>query len=225
MNLESLIEKVKNLDNNIKIITILSLVLILLLTVTILSWPTQQEGDLVMPEAGNNEPLEAEEGELSGPGGVLPEATDNEPPETEEELPEGMAPDFTLTLLTGEEFTLSDHRGTVVVLSFWATWCGPCVAKMPYTQASAEYFGDQVVFVGINIGESLDLVQAFLNEGGYTFPNGIDEGSRIYNRLYTSAGIPHSVIIDREGMIVDEMIGWAYSMSNELHSIIEEALR
>ena len=226
MNLASLIEKVKNLDNNIKIISILSLVLILLLTVTILSWPTQQEGDLAVPETENNELLEAEEGDLpETEEGELSEATESEPPETEEELPEGMAPDFTLTLLTGETFTLSDHRGTVVVLSFWATWCGPCVVKMPYTQTSAEHFGDQVIFVGINIGENPELVQNFLAEGGYTFPNGVDEDGRIYNNLYTSGGIPYSVIIDKDGMIVHEMVGWAYSMSNQLNEKIEELLR
>ena len=197
LNLSSLIEKLKNLNNNVKIITIFSLVLVILLVVTIASWPSQQGSN------GAGVSLDAE-GEL---------------------LEEGLAPDFTLTLLSGEDFTLSEHRGTVVVLSFWATWCGPCVEKLPYTQASSEHFGNRVVFVGINIGEDPDLVQDFIEEGGYTFFQGVDEDNSIFNSLYTSPGIPYSVIIGRDGVIVDEMVGWAYSMSNELNGIIEDALR
>lgn len=208
---KSIIEKIKALDNNKKIIAIFSFILILLLVVTIASWPNRQDEDLGALGAGNNEPSGTEVGELS-------EAE-------EEQQPDGLAPDFTLTLLTGEEFTLSDHRGTVVVLSFWATWCGPCVEKMSYTQASAEHFGNQAIFLGINIGENPDLVQTFLDEGGYTFLNGVDENGNIFNNLYTSGGIPYSVIIGPDGMIVDEMVGWAYSMSNELRAIVEEAQR
>ena len=211
---KSIVEKVKALDNNKKIIAIFSFVLILLLVVTVVSWPNRQDGALDTLGAENRELSEAS-----------PETEDGEPSEPEEELLlDGMAPDFTLTLLTGEDFTLSDHRGTVVVLSFWATWCGPCVEKMSYTQASSEHFGNQVIFLGINIGENPDLVQSFINEGGYTFPNGVDEDDSIFNHLYTSGGIPYSVIIGPDGMIVGEMVGWAYSMSNQLHTIIEEAL-
>jgi len=195
LNLSSLIEKLKNLNNNIKIIIIFSLVLIILLVALLASCPNQQ--------GSNGTPYEARE-------------------ELQEEV---MAPDFSITLLTGEEFTLSDHRGSVVVLSFWTTWCRFCVEKMPYTQASSERFGDQVVFVGINMGEDPDLVQDFIAEGGYTFFQGIDADSSIFDNLYTSGGIPYSVIIGRDGMIVDEMVGWAYSMSNQMNTIIEEALR
>ena len=171
------------------------MVLVILLVAVLISRPNQQGSDGVALEAGD---------ELQD---------------------ETLAPDFTLTLLTGEEFTLSDHRGAVVVLSFWATWCGPCVEKMPYTQASSEYFGNRVVFVGINIGEDPDLVQDFITEGGYTFFQGVDTDNSIFNNLYTSGGIPYSVIIGRDGAIVDDMVGWAYSMSNELNGMIEEALK
>ena len=195
LNFSSLIEKLKNLNNNIKIIIVFTFVLIILLVALLASCPNQQGSDRVNHEAED---------------------------EIQEEV---QAPDFTLTLLTGEEFTLSDHRGSVVVLSFWATWCSFSVEKIPYTQASFERFGDQVVFVGINKGEDPDLVENFIVEGGFTFLHGIDSDNSIYNDLYTPLGIPYSVIIGRDGVIVEEMVGWAYSMSNELNTIVEEALR
>ena len=118
-----------------------------------------------------------------------------------------LAPDFSLQLLTGETFTLSEHRGTAVVLDFWATWCGPCVAKMPTIQALSEQFGDSVIFLGINVGESQNRVQEFINERGFTFPIGLDVSSYIHRNLYPALGIPYMVIINGDGIITATFLG------------------
>ena len=118
-----------------------------------------------------------------------------------------LAPDFTVQLLSGESFTLSEHRGTVVVLDFWATWCGPCVAKMPTIQALHEQFGKRVIFVGMNVGEAQSRVQEFIDDRGFTYAIGLDVGSRIHRNYYPSPGVPYMVIINGEGVITQTFLG------------------
>ena len=131
-----------------------------------------------------------------------------------------MAPDFSVQLLTGETFTLSEHRGTVVVLDFWATWCGPCVAKMPTVQALSEQFEDYVIFVGMNVGEDPQRVRDFIAERGFTYPIGLDENGDIHRNLYPSAGIPYMVIINGDGVIISTFLGSA----RDMHQLIEDAI-
>jgi len=137
---------------------------------------------------------------------------------------EDMAPDFTVQLLTGDTFTLSEHRGTVVVLDFWATWCGPCVAKMPTVQTLSEQYADRVLFVGMNVGEDPDRVQEFIEERGFTYPIGLDRNSTIHRTLYPSPGIPYTVIINADGMITDTFLGGGADMHGLIEAAIEEAL-
>ena len=136
-----------------------------------------------------------------------------------------LAPDFSVQLLSGETFTLSEHRGTVVVLDFWATWCGPCVAKMPSMQTLSEQFADDVVFVGINVGESPQRVQEFIAEQGFTYPVGLDENADIHRELYPSPGIPYTVIINGDGIITETFLGGGEHMQGLIEDAILEALR
>ena len=145
-------------------------------------------------------------------------------PRTELEIGE-MAPDFTLPLLTGETFTLSEHRGTPVVVNFWATWCGPCVRKMPSTQALSEEFADQVIFIGVNIGEDLRVIQSFIDEGGYTFPIGLDEDGETSFDWNPRGGIPYTVIVDSDGIITEIFSSWADAMHTLFKSAIENTLQ
>ncbi len=62
------------------------------------------------------------------------------------------APDFTAKLNNGETFTLSDKKGQVILLNFWATWCSNCVKEMPAIEKLYEEYGDQIVIVGVNVG-------------------------------------------------------------------------
>jgi len=136
---------------------------------------------------------------------------------------EDFAPDFNVQLLTGETFTLSDHRGTVVVLDFWATWCGPCVQKMPTVQALHEQFEGSVIFVGMNVGEQQSRVQEFIDDRGFTFPIGLDAGT-IHRELYPSPGIPYMVIINGDGVISDTFLGGGANMHARIEAAILAAL-
>ena len=108
--------------------------------------------------------------------------------------------DFTAELVNGDSFTLSDHKGKVILLNFWATWCGPCVGEMPAFTKLTEQYGDDLVLLAVNSGESKKVVTNFLLDNGYTYPVALDTDYAI-SSIYPSDGIPYTVIFDAEGNV------------------------
>jgi len=138
--------------------------------------------------------------EVMGGGMVQDDAP--EPPAPAEALGGGdAAANFTLQTLDGSSFTLADNRGKVVVVDFWATWCGPCVAGLPVvSKVMSDYADKGVVFVAVNLRESSEKVSAFMNKKKWNFTVALDSDGSIANK-YGVTGIPHSVIIDQKGNI------------------------
>ena len=118
------------------------------------------------------------------------------------------APDFTAALTDGTEFTLSDQQGKVVLLNFWATWCGPCVREMPAFEKLCGEYGEDVAILAVNCMESEDIVKAFQEENGYTFPIACDPEGDIVLK-YPSQGIPYTLVIDAEGIVQKIYVGAA----------------
>jgi len=119
----------------------------------------------------------------------------------------GAAPAFTLTNLDGKSVSLSDFRGKVVVLDFWATWCPPCRREIPdFIDLQKEYGSQGVQVVGIALDEP-DKVQAFARQNGMNYPVllGSDEISMRYGGI---EGIPTTFIIDKSGKIVNRFEGF-----------------
>ena len=142
----------------------------------------------------------------------LPENLETESaPDTRE-----MAPDFTVLDEAGNEVKLSELRGKPVVINFWATWCPPCRAELPYFDKAAAERGEDIVFLMVNLtdggSETEEGVRAFLQDNGYSFPVCFDT-EQDAAEAYGVSAIPLTVLIDAEGHVADKHLG---TMSEEL---------
>ncbi len=120
----------------------------------------------------------------------------------------GMAPDFSFRLFDGREFRLSDYRGQVVLINFWASWCPPCRDEAPDLQALyQDYRAAGFTIVGVNMLESSpEKALAFIDEFGISYPNGEDIAEKVTN-LYRVEAPPESFLIDRKGAVRRFYIG------------------
>ena len=109
--------------------------------------------------------------------------------------------DFTLKDLTGKEWTLSQLRGKVVLVNFWATWCPPCRKEMPDLDALYNEFRARGLVILAISDEDTAKVQPFIAEHKYTYPILLDPGDKV-NKLMAVEGIPKSFVYDREGKLV-----------------------
>jgi thiol-disulfide isomerase/thioredoxin len=124
------------------------------------------------------------------------------------------APDFTLTDPDGVEHTLSDYRGKIVVIDFWATWCGPCLMVMPHLQAIHEQFKDQgVVVMGVNAWENGDP-QALMKARSWDYL--LLLGGDQVAADYQVTGIPTMVVVGPDGTIVQRKVGAGPDVKAEL---------
>lgn len=118
------------------------------------------------------------------------------------------APDFTLTDMQGEEVSLAQFRGQVVILNFWATWCPPCREEMPSMEKLYQKTRDQgLVLLAVNVEENgRQAVRQFLEKTPYSFPILLDD-ERTVQQAYGVFRFPESFIIDRNGVVVEKIIG------------------
>ena len=120
-----------------------------------------------------------------------------------------LAPTFTLETLEGKSVTLSDLRGKMVLLNFWATWCPPCRAEMPaFQEAYADYVEKDFVIIAVNATaqDSPEAVAEFIAEFGLSFPIMLDRTGEV-NRLYQVQSLPTSFFIDKDGVIQEVVVG------------------
>src|SRR5271165_1083932 len=113
--------------------------------------------------------------------------------------------DFTLTDLQGKSWTLSELRGRVVLVNFWATWCPPCRKEMPDLEALYNRFKDQGLVILAISDEEASKVQPFIAERKITYPVMLDPGRKV-NELFQVDGIPKSFVYNREGKLVAQSI-------------------
>ena len=118
------------------------------------------------------------------------------------------APDFTLEALDGTRVSLQDHRGKVILINFWATWCPPCRAEIPDIEAAFKARQDEGFLVlGINVEEARAIVTPFVNAFEMSYPVLLDESGRLL-QTYRAQGLPMSVIIDQDGVIQARHVGF-----------------
>ncbi len=111
------------------------------------------------------------------------------------------AQSFDVRRTDGRPDSLARHRGQVVLLNIWATWCPPCREEMPALQRFARENAGKVDVLGVDQGESAAVAQSFAKERGVTFPILLDEQQQ-YGRAYAAVGMPTSVIVGRDGRVV-----------------------
>lgn len=141
-----------------------------------------------------------------------PAPTPTSPPPSVSQPAEGLrigdiAPDFTLGSNRASRVSLSELRGKIVILNFWATWCPPCRHEVPALQAIHNELGPQgVVVLAINEGEKLENVERFAHDNKISFAVWLDE-DRWAGNIYQVRAIPTTYFIDGEGIIRDIQIG------------------
>jgi len=117
------------------------------------------------------------------------------------------AEDFRLTDLAGKEQSLSQYRGTIVLLNFWATWCKPCTTEMPAMQASYDKLRDKgFVVLAVNELEDDAKVRDHIKQYGHTFPVLMDRDNKVANQ-FGVFGLPVSVFIDQAGRVQEYIKG------------------
>ena len=136
------------------------------------------------------------------------------------------APVFESVLLDESIFKLSDMKGKIVVLDFWATWCGPCVRALPELIEKTSAFGkDDVVFLAVNQGESRKVISQFLKRKKLQELTVVMDRKQSIGRDYEVQGIPKTVIIDQEGIIHHVEVGFAQKTGARIKAEITELLK
>lgn len=159
------------------------------------------EEDEVLEEE-ENEPIDSEEDVVSE------EENSTEGPRAENsydiEVGE-LAPNFTLENLDGEQVSLEDYRGKIVMLNFWATWCKFCVTEMPDMNILQEE-NDDLVILAVNVKEEKDKVKDYIEGGGYDFEVVLDYEGKVA-QTYLISAYPTSYFIDKEGILLGGVPG------------------
>ena len=113
------------------------------------------------------------------------------------------APDFTLITFDGQQYNLSELRGKVVVLNFWASWCKPCEQEAADLENAWRYYQestDDVIFLGVAWTDTEKKSLGYLEKFSISYPNGPDLGTRI-SQAFRTTGVPETYIIDRDGIL------------------------
>ncbi len=134
------------------------------------------------------------------------------------------APDFTLKSIDGKDVSLKGLKGKIVILDFWATWCGPCRKGLPtLMEVAKERARDGVVLWAVDLDEPKSKVDNFLKKKGWNLPVLLDTKGKV-SQKYGVGGIPHTVIIDPNGMVHSVEIGFggAEATKKKLNAAIDQ---
>ena len=137
----------------------------------------------------------------------------------------GKAPDFTLKGLNGDNLKLSELRGKVILINFWASWCGPCRQEMPVLdQLYQRYRSLDFTIIGVNVEENSDAAKSLLKDVNVTFPILFDNTNAV-SKLYKVKGMPSSILVDRDGNMRDMYMGYQQGYEQEYQKQVRSLIR
>jgi peroxiredoxin len=136
-----------------------------------------------------------------------------------------MAPDFTLRSAAGDNLRLKEQRGQVVMLNFWATWCGPCREEMPHLNRLFEkYHAAGFMLFGVNVDNDARNARGMASRLGLQFPVLLDTDKKV-SRLYDLETMPSTMLIDRDGRLRFVRLGYKSGYEADYEKQIRELLK
>ena len=209
--------KYKKRGSNLSLIVML--IALLALVAAILLWPGAEQPEVVA------EPVLEEEVFVEEPKADMTEEERQIEATTLVKVGQ-VAPDFSVEMLDGRTIKLSELRGKVVMLCFWATWCPPCRQEMAHLQEGVidHFAGKDLVVLPISRGEKREVVEKFIADNGYTFGVGLDPERAIYD-MYASNFVPRTFIINKAGRVVYRVAGYDEETAEAVNTAIAKALR
>ncbi len=143
-------------------------------------------------------------------------------PKTEPVKP---APDFTLKSMTGENVRLSELRGQVVMINFWASWCGPCRQEMPYLEALYQrYNALGFELLGVNVEQDVDDARRWLSDTPVSFPVLLDPQNEL-TAMYQVKAMPSTILVDRDGNMRHLHKGYKPGDENTYQDLVRSLIR
>ena len=135
------------------------------------------------------------------------------------------APDFTLRSSTGKNLKLSEYRGQVVMINFWATWSAPCRQEMPHLNRLYEQYRKAgFMLLGVNIDDNPKVAQAMVEQLGVRFPVLYDTSKQVSKR-YDVDAMPSTVIVDRDGKVQYLHRGYRSGTEQQYEAKVREILK
>ena len=134
-----------------------------------------------------------------------------------------LAPAFTITTLDGASFNLDQMKGRVVLVDFWATWCGPCMEELPQIkQIAKDFAGQPLVILSISWDEDAQTWKKFIAKNGMTWPQYRDTSHRI-GRLFGVEALPGYFTINANGVLTAELLGGGFDLEGRLKELVAKA--
>ena len=137
----------------------------------------------------------------------------------------GPAPNFTLKALDGKNLKLSEMRGNVILINFWASWCGPCREEMPLlNELHSKYEPLGFTVLGVNVEEQENSARGFLKNFPVDFPILLDNRNQV-SKLYDVVAMPTSVVVDRDGNMRYLHRGYKSGDENKYRQVVKKLIR